>query len=138
MKNIIVINYLAIAYTIVVSLIAYLFFRDFATWTILGAMVALFNHSLLVRFSKNKVHKDTYILLIVLKYVFYLIVLGYMFFQLREDSNLLMYSYIFFLVGALNIKMGIFMFHLPIPKFVEMRKDEEVVKDGDEEDASTT
>jgi len=128
MKNIIVINYIAIVYTVVVGLIAYIFFKDFATWVILGAVTALFNHSLLVRFSKNKIHKDTMYLLIVFKYFIYLIMLGFMFFLLREDTYLLMYSYIAFLVGAINLKIAIFIFHLPIPAFKKMREDEMIIK----------
>lgn len=131
MKNIIVINYLAILYSIVIVSLTYIFFRDFASWTVLGVATALFNHSLMVRFTKNKVTKDLMFLLIAFKYLIYLIMLGFMFFLLREDTQELSYGYIFFLLGAINVKIGIFIFHLPFKAFKKLRED--AIKEKEEE-----
>ncbi len=128
MKNIVVINYMAILYSIVVGLASYLFFRSYYIWTVLGSVTALFNYSLMVRFTKNKASKETLYLLIILRTVIYLIVLAFMYFLLGDQTMLLMYSYIFFFVGAINTKVGVFIFHLPIPYFVKLRLEE---KEGD-------
>ena len=122
MKNIVVISNLAILYSIIVTVLAFIFFETYAIWTLLGAATAMFNHSMLVRFSKNKMTKDFSYLLIGFRLLIYLVVLGYMFFELRDDTQLLMWSYIFFLIGAFNIKMGIIIFHLPIKAFKKMRE----------------
>jgi len=116
--------------------IAYLFFKDYASWVALGAVTALFNHSLLIRFTKNHIIKEVMYLLLAFKFMIYLIVLGFMFFLLREDSDILMKSYIFFLVGAMNIKIGIFVFHLPIPIFKKLRAEVEDIKEGETKDES--
>lgn len=135
MKNIIVINYIAIIYSIIVGVISYIFFKEYSTWAILGAMTALFNYSLMVRFTKNTVTKELMYLLIAFRTFMYLIILGFMFFYLRTDTNLLMYSYLFFLIGAVNTKIGVFIFHLPIPAFVKMRADEIKDKEDDQDES---
>lgn len=137
MKNIVVISYLAFIYSAIVTLIAFIFFEDYAIWTLLGAATAMFNHSLLVKFSKNKMTKEISYLLIAFKLMIYLIVLGFMFFDMRDNNQMLMKSYIFFLVGALNVKMGIIIFHLPIKAFVKMRTSVDVIEEeGEVEDES--
>ena len=134
MKNIIVINYIAIIYSIIVSAVAYIFFREYSTWTILGAVTTLFNYSLNVRFAKNKPSKDLLYILIAVKMFIYLIVLGFMFFLMQDDSNLLAFSYLFFIIGAINTKIAVFIFHLPIKAFVKMREDELPAKEDETND----
>ncbi len=129
MKNIVAINYLSILYSIVVGLVAYIFFRNYYIWTILGAVTALFNYSLVVRFTKNKAHRDVVYLLIAFRTIVYLIVLAFMYFLLSDDTMILMYSYIFFVVGAINTKMGVFIFHLPIPYFKKIRAEADDAKE---------
>ncbi len=132
MKNIVAVNYLAILYSILVSVLAYIFFREFSTWTILGAVTALFNYSLMVRFTKNNANKEVVYLLIIFRTIIYLIVLSFMFFLLRDNTQTLMNGYIFFAIGAINTKMGVFIFHLPIPYFKKIRED--MPKEGDLDD----
>ncbi|MGE4320613.1 MAG: hypothetical protein AB7E61_04080 [Acholeplasmataceae bacterium] len=134
MKNIVIINWIGILYSIVASVVTLIFFNDYTSWVILGAVTALFNHSLLIRFTKTKIIKEVVYLLIAFKFVIYLIVLGFMFFLLREDSDILMKSYIFFLVGAINIKFGIMFFHLPFKKFKSLREEEKKLKEGEDLD----
>lgn len=131
MKNIAMISIIAFIYSAIVTLIAYLFFSEYAAWTLLGAAVSLFNQSLTVRFAKNKMTKDLMILLIVLKTLMYFIALGFMYFSLRDNQQLLMYSYLFFIVGAINIKLSIMFYHLPIKKFKQIRQEVEEAENTD-------
>jgi hypothetical protein len=137
MKNIVVISYLAFLYSAIVTIIALIFFEEYAVWTLLGAATAMFNHSLLVKFSKNKMTKELSYLLIAFKLIIYLIVLGFMFFDMRDNNQLLMWSYIFFLIGAFNIKVGIIIYHLPFKTFIKMREEvDEVKEEGEDIDGS--
>jgi len=131
MKNIAMISIIAFIYSAIVTAIAYIFFSDFAAWTLFGAAVSLFNHSLTVRFSKNKITKDVAYLLIGFKMLMYFIALGFMFYSLKENQDILMYSYLFFIVGAINIKLSIIIYHLPIKKFKQIRLE---VEEGEHKD----
>lgn len=128
MKEVHVISIIALIYSIVLALVALIFFNDFLLWAILGSAVALFNHSLMIQVTKkNNFNAQRLVAHLVQRYVFYLIIIAYVYLQTRELGRLhMIYSYVFMLLGIFSIKIGVFVYHMP---FIKKPQEKEVTID---------
>lgn len=129
MKEVYVISIIALIYSILLALVALIFFDAYVLWAILGSAVALFNHSLMIQVTKkNNFNAQRLVAHLVQRYVFYLIIIAYVYLQTRELGRLhMIYSYIFMLLGIFSIKIGVFTYHMP---FIKKPKEIEVTPDA--------
>jgi hypothetical protein len=117
MKDVHVISIIALIYSIILSIVTLIFFREYTTWAILGAAVSMFNHSLMIQVSKN-FSQQKLVSHLIQRYIFYIIIIAVVYFDTKdlEDQMIMIYSYIFLLLGIFAIKIGIFIYHLPFIK----------------------
>lgn len=128
MKEVYVISIAGFIYSVILALVTFLFFRDYTLWAILGSATALFNHSIMIQVTtKSKFSTQRYVFHLMQRYVFYLILIAFVYFETKDlPGNTMMYSYIFMLLGIFAIKIGIFIYHMPfIKKPVEEKKEED-------------
>lgn len=129
MKEVYVISIIALIYSIVLAIVALIFFNDYVIWAILGSAVALFNHSLMIQVTKkNTFNAQRLVAHLVQRYVFYLIIIAYVYLQTRSLGRLhMIYSYVFLLLGIFSLKIGVFVYHLP---FIKKPKEKEDAPDA--------
>jgi hypothetical protein len=128
MKEVYVISIIGFIYSVILALVTYLFFRDYTLWAILGSATALFNHSIMIQVTtKSKFSTQRYVFHLMQRFVFYLILIAFVYFETKDlPGNTMIYSYVFMLLGIFSIKFGIFIYHMPIiKKPVEEKKEEE-------------
>lgn len=133
MREVHVISLIALCYAVVLSLVTFLFFRDYLLYAVLGAAVALFNHSQMIQLTKRKVKTERIVLHIVQRYIFYLVIIVFVYFDTRDQTQSFMTnSFIFLLLGIASIKIGVYIYHTPLIK----KKKEEVIEKADEDHES--
>jgi hypothetical protein len=111
------IAFVAIGYGIVLSVVTYIFYPDFVTWAMLGALTALFNHSQMLQITKgNHVKINQLATHLVTRFLLYVIMIVIAFFQLRESQDALITAYIILLLGFSSIKISTWIYALPIFK----------------------
>lgn len=111
------IAFIAIGYGIVLSVVTYIFYPDFVTWAMLGALTALFNHSQMLQITKgNNVKINQLATHLVTRFLLYVIMIVIAFFQLRESQDALITAYIILLLGFSSIKISTWIYALPIFK----------------------
>ncbi|HBD74340.1 MAG TPA: hypothetical protein DC003_02115 [Acholeplasmataceae bacterium] len=111
------IAFIAIGYGIVLSVVTYIFYSDFVTWAMLGALTALFNHSQMLQITKgNHVKINQLATHLVTRFLLYVIMIVIAFFQLRESQDALITAYIILLLGFSSIKISTWIYALPIFK----------------------
>ena len=111
------IAFIAIGYGIVLSVVTYIFYPDFVTWAMLGALTALFNHSQMLQITKgNHVKINQLATHLVTRFLLYVIMIVIAFFQLRESQDALITAYIILLLGFSSIKISTWIYALPIFK----------------------
>lgn len=111
------IAFVAIGYGIVLSVVTYIFYPDFVTWALLGALTALFNHSQMLQITKgNHVKINQLATHLVTRFLLYVIMIVIAFFQLRESQDALITAYIILLLGFSSIKISTWIYALPIFK----------------------
>ena len=111
------IAFVAIGYGIVLSVVTYIFYPDFVTWAMLGALTALFNHSQMLQITKgNRVKINQLATHLVTRFLLYVIMIVIAFFQLRESQDALITAYIILLLGFSSIKISTWIYALPIFK----------------------
>ncbi len=111
------IAFVAIGYGIVLSVVTYIFYPDFVTWALLGALTALFNHSQMLQITKgNHVKINQLTTHLVTRFLLYVIMIVIAFFQLRESQDALITAYIILLLGFSSIKISTWIYALPIFK----------------------
>jgi hypothetical protein len=126
MKDVHVISLIALAYAIVLGLVAFIFFNDYdyPLWAILGSAVALFNHSLMISVTK-KLTTQRLVSHLIQRYVFYLIIIAYVYLETKAlGTQIMINSYIFLLLGIFSIKVGILIYHTPLIKKPKIEEDE--------------
>ncbi len=127
MRDVDAISISGIAYAIIVVIITAIFFNDQLIWPALGATTALFNHSMMIRITKNGFSKKKFMLHIGFRFVMYTIVIAFLYFDIKAlGTNALIKSYIFLLLGLITIKMGVFIHYLPFIKHHTTSYKEEV------------
>jgi hypothetical protein len=126
MKDVHVISLIALAYAIVLGIVSFIFFNDYdyPLWAILGSAVALFNHSLMISLTK-RLTTQRLVSHLVQRYVFYLIIIAYVYLETKAlGTEIMIYSYIFLLLGTFSIKVGILIYHTPLIKKPKIEEDE--------------
>lgn len=117
MRDVDAISVSGIAYAIVVILITVIFFNEQWAWPVLGAATALFNHSMMIRITKNGFNQRSFMLHVGFRFVMYTIVIAFLYFDVKaQGTHALIESYIFLLLGLITIKMGVFIHYLPFIK----------------------
>lgn len=126
MRDVDAISISGIVYATLVVIVTAIFFNDQLIWPVLGAATALFNHSMMIKITKNGFNKKKYMLHIGLRFVMYTIVIAFLYFDVKEQgTNALVKSYIFLMLGFITVKMGVFIHYLPfIKKHTTSYKDE--------------
>lgn len=145
MRDVDAISICGIAYAAIVMIITAIFFKEQIAWPALGAATALFNHSMMIKITKNGFNKQSLTLHLGFRFVMYTIVIAFLYFDVKAlGTNALIESYIFLLLGLITVKMGVFIHYLPFVKKhttsykqeVEerlKRQAEEALKDVDED-----
>lgn len=131
MKELHVISIIGFIYAVLLALVTLIFFKDYTVWAILGSATALFNHSLMVQATtKGKFSAQRYVFHMMLRYVFYLIIIAYTYFETKDVAgNHMIYAYIFLLLGIFSLKVGIFIYHTPLIKKPIETKEEDAHAD---------
>ncbi len=137
MRDVHKIALIGIAYAIVLSLVVLIFFNEYVLWAVLGSAVALLNHGQMIRLTdKSRFRTDRLVIHLVQRYLLYLIVIAFVWFDTKElGSNIMMYSYIVLLLGIFSVKVGIFIYWTPLfkkPKEENIKPLEEEEKDDDQ------
>ena len=118
MKDVHVISLIALAYSIILALVAFIFFDeyDYPLWAVLGSAVALFNHSLMIQVTK-KMTTQRLVSHLIQRYIFYFIIIFFVYLETKAlGTDIMIKSYIFLLLGVFSIKVGIFIYHTPLIK----------------------
>jgi len=124
MKDVYVISIIAFIYSVILALVTLIFFNDYLVWSILGSAVALFNHSLMIKVTKNTITSYKLVSHLIQRYVFYIVIIAIVFFDTKElGTEIMINSYIFLLLGIACIKFGAILYASPLikkPKEVEV------------------
>lgn len=130
MKKMYTISIIAFVYAVILSLVTFIFFREYVLWAVLGSVVALFNNSLSIQTLKGKISAQKIVTNLVLRFILYTIILAVVFFDTKDSgTETMIYSYIFLLLGIFSLKIGIFVYHMP---FIKKDDESEVVIDGED------
>lgn len=134
MKDVHVISLVALIYAILLALFAFIFYREYAIWAILGSATALFNHSQMIRVSNSKYTAATLGVHLSTRFLLYIIIIAFTYFNLggpNADSSVLTNAYIFLLLGVFAVKVGAIIYTSPLIK----KKEEQTVdiKAGDDD-----
>ena len=81
MKDVSVINLIALAYSLLLALITFIFFREYAVWAILGSATALFNHTQTIRLTKEKFDPKKIATHLVIRFLMYIVVIAFTYFD---------------------------------------------------------
>jgi hypothetical protein len=119
-KDVHKIAFYAIGYGALLSLVVFIFFENYALWSLLGTLTALFNHSQMIQVTKSAdvLKISTHL---VTRFVMYVIMMVIVYFQLRDNQNEMITGLIILLLGFSSIKIGTLMYALPFNK-----KDQEI------------
>ncbi|MFA7422271.1 MAG: hypothetical protein WCZ00_00900 [Acholeplasmataceae bacterium] len=136
MKDVSVINLIALGYAIVLGLVMFIFFRTYAIWAVLGSATALFNHSQTINLTKHKLDTKKLVNHLILRFVMYTIVIAFVYFDQRANgTSELTRSYIALLLGFFSIKVGVFIYATPLFKKHRLKDDVYVpIREVDEDD----
>lgn len=128
MKDVYVISIIALIYSVILAIVTLIFFNDYLLWAILGSAVALFNHSLMIKVTKNTITSYKLVTHLIQRYVFYIVIIAIVFFDTKElGTNVMINSYIFLLLGIASIKFGAIIYTTPLikkPKEVEVTEND--------------
>ena len=126
MKEVHAISITALIYSIILAIVSLIFFKDYVTWAILGSATALFNHSLMIQVTKGKYSAQKYVFHLFQRYFFYLLIIVIVWMQTKDlGENVMMYSFIFLLLGIISLKIAIYINQLPFVKKWYKIKEEE-------------
>lgn len=126
MKEVHAISITALIYSIILALVSLIFFKDYVTWAILGSATALFNHSLMIQVTKGKYSAQKYVFHLFQRYLFYVLIIVIVWFQTKDlGENIMMYSFIFLLLGIISLKIAIYINQLPfIKKWYKIKEED--------------
>ncbi len=114
MRDVDAISLAGIAYAIIVTIVAAIFFRPYVTWPILGAATALFNHSLMIRITSNGFSVKKYMIIVVFRFLMYGIICTFLYVLIRDEAlSVVITSYVFLFLGFSTIRVGILLHLLP-------------------------
>lgn len=125
MKEMHAISLVALIYSVILALVALIFFNDYTVWAILGSATALFNHSLMIRVLKGKYSAQKHIFHLFQRYTFYFIIIIYTWLTTKDaGENVMMYSMIFLILGISMLKIAIYTLHIPPIRKKWIKEDE--------------
>ena len=128
MKDVSVINLIALGYAVLLALVSLIFFREYAVWAVLGSATVLFNHSQTIRLTKEKFNARKIGTHLVIRFVMYLVVIAFAYFdQQANGTSELIRVYIFLLLGFFSVKVGIFIYATPFFKSHRLKDDIDIV-----------
>jgi len=117
MKELHVISIIGLIYAIILSLVTFIFFREYTLYAVLGSAVSLFNHSTAIHAAKGELKTERIVLNIAQRYVFYLIIIVYVYFDTKDlDMQIVSNSFIFLVLGFFATKIGVFLYYTPLIK----------------------
>ncbi|MBE0701207.1 MAG: hypothetical protein IH571_05930 [Acholeplasmataceae bacterium] len=133
MRDVHKISLLALAYAFVLAIVSLIFFRDYWTWAVLGSAIALFNHSQMIVTTKGKYSAEKLILHIFQRYVLYVVVIAFAWFNTKDlgDSTIMQNTFIFLLLGFISVKIGAIVYATPLIKKTEDQEDKEADHEPD-------
>ena len=130
MKELHVISIIGIIYGLLLTLVTFIFFRDYVIWAALGSAVSLFNHSSMIHATKGKLRTERLVMHIIQRFTIYIIVIVFLFFDTQgQEQQFIINSYIFLLLGFIATKIGVYVYQTPLikkPKQVEETKHDEL------------
>lgn len=134
MKDVHIISLIALIYAVILALVAFIFYREYAIWAILGSATALFNHSQMIKVSNNKYTAATLGVHLSTRFLLYIIIIAFAYFNLggaNADTSVLTNAYIFLLLGVFAVKVGAIIYTSPLIK----KKEEQTIdiKAGDDD-----
>lgn len=125
MKDVYVISIIALIYSVILAFVTLIFFNDYLLWAILGSAVALFNHSLMIQVTKNKLNSYKLVTHLIQRYIFYMVIIAIVYFDTRTlGTQIMINSYIILLLGMISVKVGVFVYATPL---IKKPKEEEVI-----------
>ena len=125
MKDVYVISIIALIYSVILALVTLIFFNDYLLWAVLGSAVALFNHSLMIQVTKNKLTSYKLVTHLIQRYIFYIVIIAIVYFDTRTlGTQIMINSYIILLLGMISVKIGVLVYATPL---IKKRKEEEVI-----------
>ncbi len=128
MKDVYVISIIALIYSVILAIVTLIFFNDYLLWAILGSAVALFNHSLMIKVTKNTITSYKLVTHLIQRYVFYIVIIAIVFFDTKDmGTDVMINSYVFLLLGIASIKFGAIIYTTPLikkPKEVEVTEND--------------
>ena len=126
MKDVYVISIIALVYSVILALVTLIFFDAYLLWAILGSAVALFNHSLMIQVTRNKLNSYKLVTHLIQRYIFYMVIIAIVYFDTRTlGTQTMINSYIFLLLGIISVKVGVLVYATP---WIKKPKEAEVVK----------
>lgn len=136
MRDVHKIAIIGIVYAIVLSLVVLIFFNEYVIWAVLGSAVALLNHGQMIRLTdKKRFRTDRLVIHLVQRYLLYLIIIAFVWFETKElGTTTMIHSYIVLLLGIFSVKVGIFVYATPLfkkPKEESIKPLEEEEEDDD-------
>lgn len=127
MKDVSIINLIAIGYAVLLALFTLIFFRAYAVWAVLGSATALFNHTRAIALTKGKFDGKKYMAQLGIRFVMYFIVIGFAYFdQKANGTDELTKVFIFLLLGLVSVKIGVFIYATPFFRKQRLKNDIEI------------
>lgn len=132
MKEVHAISISALIYSIILALVSLIFFKDYVTWAVLGSATALFNHSLMIRVTKGKYSAQKYVFHLFQRYIFYILIIVIVWLRTKDlGDNVMIYSFVFLLLGIFSLKVAIYVNLLPfVKKWYKIKEDEDVTNNS--------
>ena len=125
MKDVHKISLIALIYAILLALVAFIFFREYAAWAILGSATSLFNHSQMIRINNSKYTAASLGVHISTRFLLYIIILAFTYISLggpNADTSVLSTAFVFLLLGIFAVKVGAIIYTTPLIKKTEIEK----------------
>ena len=132
MKEVHAISISSLIYSIILALVSLIFFKDYVTWAVLGSATALFNHSLMIRVTKGKYSAQKYVFHLFQRYIFYILIIVIVWLRTKDlGDNVMIYSFVFLLLGIFSLKVAIYVNLLPfVKKWYKIKEDEDVTNNS--------
>jgi hypothetical protein len=130
MKELHVISVIGLIYAVLLGLVTYIFFREYALYAVLGSAVSLFNHSTAIHAAKGELKTERLVLNIIQRYIFYMVIIVFVYFDTKDlEMRIISNSFLFLVLGFFSTKMGVFIYHMP---FIKKPKQDNLEKRGEE------
>ncbi len=114
MRDVDAISIAGIAYTLILVAVAAIFYREYISWPVLGAATALFNHSIMIRITRNGFSTKKFMGVVAFRFLMYALMCTFLYFYIRgNELYVIITAYVFLFLGFSAIRAGIFLSYLP-------------------------